>query len=107
MKNEAIQWFKEVHIDNEPMERKLYLSSVYFNILSYDELLKSQDFFEIARVNDICYDLLELSQKELGMFHSTTKTLNDSWYRISHVLFETSRKERKKLSKSLHDIATL
>ena len=45
MKNETIQWFKEVHIDNEPMERKLYLSSVYFNILSYDELLKSQDFF--------------------------------------------------------------
>lgn len=107
MKNEIIQWFKEVHIDNEPMERKLYLSSVYFNILSYDELLKSQDFFEIARVNDICYDLLKLSQKELGMFSSTTKTLNDSWYRISRVLFETSRKERETLSKSLHDIATL
>ena len=95
------EWLKLVHLEALPLEKQLFAASTYYDLLTNEPSLEKWTFEEIADVHNIIYDILVISQEKLGLFHSTTVRLNDSFYRISKILFKVGKREREEISKRL------
>lgn len=95
------KWLKLENLKKYPVEMQLDIASTYYDTLTREISLDTWSFEDVSEMSDIIYDIMNISEEELGFYNPKTRILNACWIRTNDFLLKIAKREHELFIKLL------
>lgn len=95
------KWLKLENLKKYPIEMQLDIASTYYDTLTCELALDTWSFDDLSEMNDIIYEIMNISDEKLGYYNPTTRILNQCWIRTNDFLLKSAKREHEVFRKLL------
>ena len=95
------KWLKLENLKKYPIEVQLDIASTYYDTLTCELALDTWSFYDLSEMSDIIYEIMNISEEELGFFNPTTRLLNQCWTRSTDFLLKRAKRDHEEYLKKL------